>query len=74
MYYAVKYRVLLWTNNWAKYIDKDIKSQTSFIKKVLKCLPNRLTPLYYRLYKQDLTSTKNRLVLIENQYIGHRTN
>ena len=28
---------------------------------------------YYGPYKQDLTSTKRGLVLVKNQYIGHRT-
>ena len=51
--YAVKYRVLLETGNWAGYIDKDIKSQTSFTKKALKCLPNRLTPLYSKIYYKE---------------------
>ena len=50
----MKYRVLLWTGNWAQYIDKDIKSQASFTKKALKCLPNKLTPLYSKIhYKEE---------------------
>ena len=28
----------------------------------------------YRLYKQDLTNTKKRLILVENQCAGYRTN
>ena len=54
MYYIVKYKVLLWTSNWAGYVNKDIKSQVSFTKKALKCLPNRLTLLYSKIhYKEE---------------------
>ena len=49
----MKYKVLLWTGNWAKYINKDIESQASFTKKALKCLPNRLTPLYSKIYYKE---------------------
>ena len=38
MCYAVKYKVLLWTGKWAKYIDRDIENQASFIKKALEYL------------------------------------
>ena len=53
MYYIVKYRVLLWTSKWAKYIDKDVESQASFTVKALECLPNRLTPLYSKIYYKE---------------------
>ena len=54
MYYTVKYRVLLGTGKWAKYIDRDIESQASFTKKALEYLPNRLTPLYSKIhYKEE---------------------
>ena len=49
----MKYRVLLGTGNWAGYVDKDIESQASFTEKVLKCLPNRLTPLYSKIYYKE---------------------
>ena len=51
--YAVKYKVLLGTGNWARYINKDIESQASFTKKALKYLPNRLTPLYFKIYYEE---------------------
>ena len=53
MCYIVKYKVLLWTSKWARYIDRDIKSQASFTKKALKYLPNRLTPLYSKIYYEE---------------------
>ena len=53
MYYVVKYKVLLGTSNWAKYIDKDVKSQASSIKKAVECLPNRLTPLYSKIHYEE---------------------
>ena len=53
MYYAVKYKVLLWTSKWARYIDRDIESQVFFTKKALECLPNKLTPLYFKIYYEE---------------------
>ena len=44
---------LLKTCNWAKYIDRDIKSQAFFTVKALECLPNRLTPLYSKIYYKE---------------------
>ena len=49
----MKYRVLLGTGKWAKYIDKDIESQASFTEKALEYLPNRLTPLYSKIYYEE---------------------
>ena len=49
----MKYKVLLWTSKWAKYVDRDIESQASFTVKALKCLPNRLTPLYSKIYYKE---------------------
>ena len=49
----MKYRVLLGTGKWAKYVDKDIESQASFTKKAIKCLPNKLTPLYFKIYYKE---------------------
>ena len=49
----MKYRVLLWTGKWARYVDRDIESQASFTKKALECLPNRLTPLYSKIYYEE---------------------
>ena len=65
MCYAVKYRVLLWTGKWAKYINRDIKSQASFTKKALKCLPNKLTPLYSKIYykEENYLKVKTKLLI-----------
>ena len=62
--YIVEYRVLLWTGKWAKYIDKDVESQVSFIKKALKCLFNRLTPLYSEIYYEEENYLKVRTKLL----------
>ena len=64
MYYAVKYRVLLWIGNWAGYIDKDIESQASFTKKALEYLPNRLTPLYSQIHYKEENYLKVRIKLL----------
>ena len=63
--YAIKYRVLLRTGNWAGYIDKDIKSQASFTKKALEYLPNRLTPLYSKIHykKENYLKVKSKLLI-----------
>ena len=60
----VKYRVLLWTSNWAKYVDRDIESQTSFTVKALECLPNRLTPLYSEIHYEEENYLKVRTKLL----------
>ena len=65
MCYVVKYKVLLWTSKWAKYIDKDIESQASFTKKALKCLPNRLTPLYSKIYYEEENYLKVKTTLFK---------
>ena len=49
----MKYKVLLWTGKWAGYVDRDIKSQVSFTKKAVECLPNKLTPLYSEIYYEE---------------------
>ena len=49
----MKYRVLLGTGNWAKYVNRDVESQASFTKKALKCLPNKLTPLYSKIHYEE---------------------
>ena len=59
----VKYRVLLRTSKWAQYIDRDIKSQAFFTKKALECLPNRLTPLYSKIYYKEENYLKVRTEL-----------
>ena len=53
MCYAVKYRVLLWTGKWAGCVDKDVESQTFFTLKALKYLPNKLTPVYSKIYYKE---------------------
>ena len=64
MYYIVKYRVLLWTGKWAGYINKDIESQASFTVKTLECLPNRLTPLYSKIYYKEKNYLKVKTALL----------
>ena len=64
MCYTVKYRVLLWTGNWAKYVNKDIESQAFFTVKALECLPNRLTPLYSKIYYEEENYLKVKTVLL----------
>ena len=49
----MQYKVLLETGKWAGYVDKDIERQASFTVKALKCLPNRLTPLYSEIYYKE---------------------
>ena len=50
----MRYRVSRGSCKWARYINRDIKSQASFTVKALKCLPNRLTPLYSKIhYKEE---------------------
>ena len=44
---------LLKTYKWAQYIDRDIKSQASFTVKALEYLPNKLTPLYSKIYYKE---------------------
>ena len=34
-------------------MDRDIKSQAFFIKKAVECLPNKLTPLYSKIYYKE---------------------
>ena len=64
MYYIVKYRVFLGTGNWARYVNKDIESQAFFTKKFLKCLFNRLTPLYSKIYYKEENYLKVRTKLL----------
>ena len=64
MCYAVKYKVLLWTGNWAGYVDKDIESQASFTEKALEYLPNRLTPLYSEIYYEEDNYLKVKIRLL----------
>ena len=37
----------------AWYVDRDIKSQVFFTVKALEYLPNRLTPLYSKIYDKE---------------------
>ena len=60
----MKYEVLLWTSKWAKYINRDIESQTSFTVKALECLPNKLTPLYSEIYYEEENYLKVRTELL----------
>ena len=49
----MKYGVLLGSSKWAQYVNKDVESQASFTEKALKCLPNRLTLLYSKIYYKE---------------------
>ena len=60
----MKYKVLLWTSNWAGYVDRDIKSQAFFTKKALEYLPNRLTPLYSKIHYEEENYLKVRTKLL----------
>ena len=61
----MKYRVLLGTGKWAGYVDRDIESQASFTEKTLECLPNRLTPLYSKIYyeKENYLEVRTELLI-----------
>ena len=50
--------------NWAQCIDRDVKSQVSFTKKALECLPNRLTPLYSKIHYEEENYLKVRTKLL----------
>ena len=65
MCYIVKYKVLLWTGKWARYVNRDIKNQASFTKKTVKYLPNRLTPLYSKIYykEENYLKVKTKLLI-----------
>ena len=64
MCYVAKYRVLLRTGKWAKYVNKDVESQASFTVKALKYLPNRLTPLYSKIHYEEKNYLKVRTELL----------
>ena len=49
----MKYKVLLWTGKWVKYVNRDIESQASFTVKALEYSPNRLTPLYSKIHYEE---------------------
>ena len=68
----MKYRVLLWTGNWAGYVDKDIESQAFFTKKALECLPNRLTSLYSKIHYKEENYLKVRTELFIYPSPPHR--
>ena len=55
---------LRWFCKLAQYIDKDVKSQASFTKKALECLPNKLTPLYFKIYYKEENYLKVRTELL----------
>ena len=47
-----------------RYIDRD-KSQASFTKKAVECLPNKLTPLYSEIHYKKENYLKVRTVLFK---------
>ena len=54
-----------WSYKWVRYINRDIKSQASFTVKALECLPNRLTPLYSKIYykEENYLKVKTKLLI-----------
>ena len=60
----MKYRVLLWTGKWAKYVNRDIENQAFFTVKALKCLSNKLTPLYSEIHYKEENYLKVRTGLL----------
>ena len=48
-----------------KYIDKDIENQASFTEKALEYLPNKLTPLYFKIYykEENYLKVKTKLLI-----------
>ena len=55
MYYAVRYLVPINTGNWARYVDRiKLQIQTRVNQyRLLKVLPNRLTPVYSKNYYKE---------------------
>ena len=49
----MRHRVPLGSYKWARYVDRDVESQASFTEKALEYLPNRLTPLYSKIYYEE---------------------
>ena len=60
----MKYKVPLGTGKWARYVDKDIKSQAFFTEKALECLLNKLTLLYSKIYYKEKNYLKVRTKLL----------
>ena len=63
MYYVVRYRVPLNTSKWARYIDKETIVKPLLLRKLVECLPNRLTffnsKIYYK--KENYLKVKTTL-------------
>ena len=53
--YAVRYLVPISTGNWARYVDKiKLQVQTRVDQyRLLRVLPNRLTPIYSKNYYEE---------------------
>ena len=65
MCYIVRYRVPSSTNNWAKYIDKEIIVKPLHLYKTVKCLPNRLTLFNFKIYYKKENYLKVRTALFK---------
>ena len=50
--------------SYTQYVDRDIENQASFIEKALKCLPNRLTPLYSKIHYKEKNYLKVKTELL----------
>ena len=67
MYYIVKYLIPISTGNWARYIDK-IKSQVQTKVnqyRLLRVLPNRLTPVYSKNHYKEENYLKVKTVVFK---------
>ena len=67
MYYIVRYLVPTNTGNWARYVDR-IRSQVQTRVnqyRLLRVLPNRLTPIYSKNYykEENYLKVKTKLLI-----------
>ena len=51
----MKYKVPLRTSNWAQYIEREKKRPGLITAITIEYLPNRLTPLYFKIYDKERT-------------------
>ena len=65
MCYAMRYRVPLYIGKWARYIDREIKLSLFYFVKAVKCLSNRLTPLYFKIYYKEENYLKVKTALFK---------
>ena len=67
MYYAVRYLVPISTSNWARYVDRiRLQVQTRVNQyRLLKVLPNRLTPIYSKNHYKEENYLKVKTVIFK---------